>query len=132
MQYMKLDATQREELLNRLAHMPAFLTTALSGLTPEQIRLPGPDGAFSPVEQVWHLADLEREGFGERIRRLLSEPQPYLPDFDGAGIAVLRNYRTLSFEQGLAAFTTARERNIEVFRSLDAPAWRLSGTQEGV
>jgi hypothetical protein len=63
MQYMKLDDTQREELLESLTAMSAYLGSAFRGLSPEQLRARGRDGGFSPVEQVWHLADLEREGF---------------------------------------------------------------------
>jgi hypothetical protein len=84
------------------------------------------------VEQVWHLADLEREGFGERIRRLLNEKEPYLPDFNGTEMAARRNYRALSFEAGLAAFAEARRQNVAALRAVAEPAWSLTGTQEGV
>ncbi|HEV8096196.1 MAG TPA: DinB family protein [Burkholderiales bacterium] len=132
MQYMKLDVAQRAELLASLAGMPAYLKAAFSGLGSEPLRASGPDGGFSPVEHVWHLADLEREGFAERIRKLRSEHEPHLPDFDGARIAAERNYRSLSFQDGLAAFTAAREKNLSVLRTLDAQSWMRNGTQEGV
>ena len=132
MQYMKLNPDQREEFLTALAGMPAFLRDVFAGLSSEQMRSRAPDGTLSPVEQVWHLADLEREGFGERIRRLLSENGPHLPDFNGTEIAVQRNYRALSFAAGLAAFTEARRHNIAALRAVDELSWWLSGTQEGV
>jgi hypothetical protein len=132
MQYMKLDTAEREELLASLVSMPGFVRAAYAHVNPEQCRAPGSDGSFSPVEQVWHLADLEREGFGERIRRLLAEPEPQLPDFDGARIAADRNYRSRSLEEGLLAFEAAREKNIAVLRAVDAHAWVRSGTQDGV
>jgi len=132
MQYMKLDPARREEFLTKLADMPAYLREAFSRLSPEQERALGADGTLSPVEQVWHLADLEREGFGERIRRLLSEKEPTLPDFDGAKRAAERNYRGLSLEDGLAAFAAARTQNLAALRSIDGPAWFLNGTQDGV
>lgn len=132
MQYMRLDDAQREELLASLAAMSGYLKAAFSGLGPERVRTRGPDGGFSPVEQVWHLADLEREGFAERIRRLRSEHEPHLPDFDGTRIAAERDYRSLSFEEGLAAFSAARSENISALRALDAQAWLRSGTQDGV
>ena len=132
MQYMKMNRNQREEFLSSLAEMPAFLKDVFAGLSSEQTRSRGPDGTLSPVEQVWHLADLEREGFGERIRRLLSENGPHLPDFNGTEIAAQRNYRALSFEAGLVAFTEARRHNIAALRAVDEPSWFLSGSQEGV
>ena len=132
MQYMSLDPAQREELLTSLAGMSEYLRSQFSNLSPEEVRTPAPDGAFSPVEQVWHLADLEREGFGVRIQRLLSEPDPRLPDFDGTAIAIERDYRSLSLERGLIVFAEARQRNISALRGIDAESWFRSGTQEGV
>ena len=132
MQYMRLNDAQREESLELLTAMSGYLRTAFFGLSPEQLRARGRDGGFSPVEQVWHLADLEREGFAERIRRLRSEHEPHLADFDGASIAAERDYRSLSFEDGVAAFRAARSENISALRALDAQAWLRSGTQDGV
>jgi len=57
----------RAELFRELEAMPDFLIVTFSGLTPEQASIPGPPagkGAFSPVEHCWHLADLERFGYG--------------------------------------------------------------------
>ena len=45
---------------------------------------------------MWHLCDLEREGFGVRIRRLRDETTPHPPDFDGTRVAQQRDYRALS------------------------------------
>ena len=132
MQYMKLNPGQREEFLETLSGMPLFLREAFAGVSSELMRSPGPGATPSPVEQVWHLADLEREGFGERIRRLLSEHEPHLPDFNGARLAAERNYPARSLEAGLAAFTEARRQNMTALRALDGPSWFLSGTQEGV
>src|SRR4030095_3400795 len=110
MQYMKLTPVERQEALRTLASMKDFLDASFASLTREETRAPGPEGSFSPVEQVWHLAhperarvscspvervgrraDLEREGFSERIRRLQAEDGPSLPDFDGARIAAERS-----------------------------------------
>ena len=132
MQYMRLESAKREEFLASLEEMPAFLASALSGLNPEQARTPGPDGLPSPVEQVWHLADLEREGFRKRIAGLLAEVEPEFPDFNGAKVAAERNYRSLSLEDGLSAFKDARLANISALRGVDDQSWFRSGTQEGV
>jgi DinB family protein len=132
MQYMRLNTEQREDMLAALAGMPEFLKSAFAELTDEQTRTRGQDGSLSPIEQVWHLADLEREGFKVRIGRLLAEADPYLPDFNGAKIAADRNYRSLSFEEGVAAFTAARRDTVAALRTIDTQSWFRSGTQEGV
>ena len=56
-----------------LQEMPDFLERALGGLSDERALQRGAGGTFAPVEQAWHLADLERDGYALRIRRLLAE-----------------------------------------------------------
>ena len=132
MQYMKLTEVQRHELMESLSAMKTLLRTAFESLTPEEALTPGPAGSFSPVEQVWHLADLEREGFGLRIGRLQTESNPHLPDFDGTKVARERNYRSLSLAVGLRTFEAAREANIATLQVLPPQDWLRSGTQDGV
>ena len=119
-------------MFEQLAAMPEVLERAFADLAADARTRPGADGAFSPVEHCWHLADLEREGYALRIRRLLAEDEPQLSDFDGARIAAERNYRQLSLAEGLAAFRTARRDNLAVLRALTTTQWYRSGTQEGV
>lgn len=123
---------EQEEVLVELEGMPRFLTETFGDLSAEAARRGGPDGTFSPVEQCWHLADLESEGFGVRIRLLLEEERPFLPDFDGARVARERNYRAKSLVQGLEAFRVARDSNVALLRSVSDEAWSRGGVQEGV
>jgi hypothetical protein len=81
---------------------------------------------------VWHLCDLEREGFGVRIRRLRDETMPHLPDFDRARVAQQRNYRALSLSAGLEAFAAARAATLVALQALPAAAWMRDGIQERV
>jgi hypothetical protein len=125
-------ATERRDLIAQLEGMPGFLAGRLAHLSSDAARRRGPDGAFSPVEQCWHLADLESEGFGARIRRLMTEERPFLPDFDGARLARERDYRARSLGEGLQAFRAAREFNVALLRSAPEGAWSRAGVQEGV
>jgi hypothetical protein len=129
---MKLTEDQRHDLMESLAAMKSFLRKTFEPLTPHEAQTPGPAGSFSPVEQVWHLADLEREGFGLRIRRLQTEANPDLSDFDGTKVARERDYRSLSLAAGLRAFEAAREADIETLQALSPEAWLRNGTQAGV
>jgi hypothetical protein len=47
------------------------------------------------------------------IDRLQRELHPHLPDFDGAAVAAVRNYRRLSMTAGLKAFRAARMDNVK-------------------
>lgn len=132
MQYLMLDRTDQDRLLSELRAMPDFLDASFTAISPLEAAAPGPNDAFSPVEHYWHLADLEREGYALRIRRLREEADRWLPDFDGARIARERNYSSLSLPEGSAAFRAARLRNIEILRTLDVAEWTRRGEQEGV
>lgn len=120
------------ELLAALGAMPALLREVAAALNGPALRRRPAAGAFAFVEHAWHLADLEREGYGARIHRLLAETTPALPDFDGDRIARERDY--LAGDAGLAleVFAQARARNLERLAALDAAALARSGTQEGV
>lgn len=115
-----------------LRRMPDELAVRLSALSAAVARERRAGLAFSAVEQVWHLADLEHEGFGRRIERLLHENQPLLPDFDGDAIAAERDYRRRSLREGLAAFAAARAANLARLERVREEDWDRSGTQEGV
>ena len=118
--------------MSDLESMPAFLDESLSRLPASLHAVPGPGGGFSPVEHVWHLADLEEMGFAERIRRLRTEPNPMLADFAGDVVARERDYKSLSLEAGIAAFRKVRERNLSALESLKREEWTRRGEQEGV
>jgi DinB superfamily len=119
-------------LLSTLAAMPPHLETALARV-PAARRTSAPrDGGFSIVEHAWHLADLEREGYGERIRRIVAENQPALPDFEGDRIARERRYSTLDAREGAQLFTAARAENLAALGRATAAERARCGTQDGV
>jgi hypothetical protein len=132
MRYLMLRKEARAELVRELEAMPDLLAAAFSGLPPGEAVIPGPDGAFSPVEHCWHLADLERIGYAVRIARLREEIDLYLPDFDGAKVAREREYRKLPLAEGIEAFRRARLANLETLRGLETSERERGGAQEGV
>jgi hypothetical protein len=119
------------DTLGLLAGMPDFLETVASRFPGEKALEAGPGEGLCFVEQVWHLADLERCQ-GGRIRRILSEDRPALADFDGAREAREGRYRERSLAAGLAAFRQAREENLAALRSVAGDDWSRPATQEGV
>jgi DinB family protein len=132
MRYMRLSRSDRVSLMAGLLAMPDVLEKSFGALSPDVARQSGPDGGLSPVEICWHLADLEAEGYAVRIRRLLAEDTPQLPDFDGGAMAKARNYRALSLGEGLDAFRAARRANVDALQRLSDDEWLRVGTQEGV
>jgi DinB family protein len=121
-----------ETILLTLESTPALLARAAAELHEDRVRQRGTTGGFSLVEHVWHLADLEREGYGARIRRLLTEEEPQLLNFDGDRVARERVYHRRDLAEGLLAFTAARTRNLQTLRELSPADWKRSGEQEGI
>ena len=121
-----------ELLFPQLAAMPAFLQKSFGALSTEEAIRRGAGETFAPVEQCWHLADLERDGFAVRIRRLLSETAPALADFDGARVAEEGQYLRRSLVDGLRAFQAARLATVKQLRAVAPDDWSRSGTQQGV
>ena len=127
-----MNRRELETMLLTLESTPALLTRAARAVSRCESRLRPAAGGFSLVENVWHLADLEREGFGIRIRRMLREDSPALLNFDGARIARERCYQERDLERGLMLFARARMLNLEALRALSPADWNREGAQEGV
>lgn len=140
MRYTRLAATDRAALLADLRAMPDWIADRVRSSPADRLRArPEPDPAspfvpFSLLEHVWHLADLESDGFGVRIARLRAavDSSPQLPDFDGGAVAQARNYQSLDVAAGLAAFRAARDANLATLATLSAEEWSRAGVQEGV
>jgi hypothetical protein len=97
------------------------------------IRRRSSSGFFSLVENAWHLADLESEGYGPRIDRLMSgEANPHFPDFRGDEIAKERRYNEQAIEPAVARFVARRIANVAALRAATPDQLQRRGTQEGV
>lgn len=127
-----MNRRELESLLLTLESTPALVVRAAKELGDEGIRRQPSGGGFSLVEHVWHLADIEREGYGVRIRRMLFEDGPSLADFEGDRLARERCYRERDLTEGLTAFAIARNRNVRKLRSIRNGDWKRSGHQDGV
>jgi hypothetical protein len=119
-----------EEALDLLEKLPMLLFEIAPAL--EAVSARRPAEGFAWVEQVWHLADLEREGFGVRLHRLLNEDDPSLADFAGDKVAQERLYLQRSVQAGLLEFAHARAANVLRLRSLPPASRARAGRQEGI
>ena len=84
-----------------LEETPEVVKSLTGNLTAKELRRKPTIEEFSFLEHVCHLRDIEREGYGVRIAKLLSEEQPFLPDIDGDKLAAERNYNSQSFDEAL-------------------------------
>jgi hypothetical protein len=117
--------------MHELAAFPALLRE-LTTAPPELLTKRSAAGFFALVENAWHLADLEVEGYGVRLRRLLDETNPSLPDFKGVVVARERDYLNLPLAPALDRFEHARAENVALIEGATEADRERTGTQEGV
>jgi DinB family protein len=111
---------------------PSRLLSHFQSISPSSLRTRANPDMFSMTEQACHLRDLEEEAFAVRLSRMISEANPEMKDFDGARIAIERAYNEQDGGEALAAFTRARERNVETISTLDDSILSRTGMLEGV
>ncbi|BCT91992.1 hypothetical protein LYSHEL_10160 [Lysobacter helvus] len=76
-----------------------------------------PSERFGPLAQLWHVHDIEREGYHVRFRRTLQEATPLLADIDSYALADARGQRGTA-AQALADFAQARAETIALLTAL--------------
>ncbi|HLE61739.1 MAG TPA: DinB family protein [Pyrinomonadaceae bacterium] len=120
------------QVLDSLADTPEILAALVSNLQESELRVEHPMGEFSIVEHICHLRDIEIEGYGIRINRILKEASPALPDIDGSQLALERDYNSQLISVAFEQFRHARQKNIEVLHSLEEEELNREGMLEGM
>ena len=77
-----------------------------------------PSEAFTPIEQICHMRDIEIDGYRLRFRRALSETNPALETIDGHALAKSRSYAMADARAALAAFRAARAETVALLSGL--------------
>ena len=106
-----------ESLIARLARTPSTLAEHVNGLDDAFVRRKR-DGQLSILENIAHMRDLELEATTVRIRRILTEIDPALENFDGAAVVAAERYNEEPLVEALAAFTLGRRRNVARLQTL--------------
>ncbi len=118
-------------MIDDLAQFPSTLKESIAAAG-SRLRVRASDGGFAMVEHLCHLADLESEGYGARIERLLAETRPEWDDFDGAAIATERNYLEQDPEAAYQRFVEARNANLVRLRAASDGDWEKQGMHRGL
>src|SRR5438045_941822 len=80
------------DALAKLSATPVQVAELVYGLSEEQLSWKPSPELFSMRENLWHLRDIDVEGYERRIRLILSEDAPKLSDVNGRKLAKERNY----------------------------------------
>ncbi|MGA9852528.1 MAG: DinB family protein [Gammaproteobacteria bacterium] len=113
-----------------LRRTPESLSKQLDGLSDAQLRFNPEGGYFSALENICHLRDIEIEGYGVRLRRLLAEEHPALPDINGGQLAGERRYSEQPVHPALDTFTQARHGNLKILGSVTGTQLARTGFLE--
>ena len=119
-------------VIDRLAAMPQTVRELVSGRSAQDLSRRPPGDFFSLRENVLHLRDIDIEGYEQRIVRVLSEENPFLPDVDGARLAAERNYNEQPLAPALEAFAASRARSVARLRTLTDNDLDRTAELEGV
>ncbi len=120
------------DVIEFLEETPAVFRKLAQGLADKDLRWKPSGDQFSFVENACHLRDIEVEGYGARIRKLLTENHPQLPDVDGSRLARERDYNSQAFDAALDEFARARADNVRAIKNLSAELLNRTGVLEGV
>jgi len=103
--------------LDVIAATPAKLRALMDAIGGERAEQPRAPGKWSAREIVFHLADCE-VAFAFRLRQTLAEARHVMQPFDQDAWA--KRYAGYSVEAALATFSTLRQWNLALVRSLGA------------
>jgi hypothetical protein len=90
-----------------------------------------PSEAFTAIEQICHVRDIEIEGYQVRFRRTLEEDTPGLPSIDSEALARQRDYAHADAPRVFAEIHAARIRTLALLRGLDEAQLRRPAQFEG-
>jgi len=90
-----------------------------------------PSEAFTAIEQLCHVRDIEIEGYHVRFRRTLAETHPTLASIDSEPLAIERAYGTADAAKVLADFRLARVQTMEIISNLSDAQLARTAVFEG-
>jgi hypothetical protein len=106
-----------DQLINDYAAGPQLLREAVKGMTREQLLARPVAGKWSTLEVVCHIADFEIVT-ADRIKRVIAEERPTLPDGDENLFAKGLVYHSRELEDELQVIGSIRAQVSRILRTL--------------
>jgi hypothetical protein len=104
-------------LIDDYASGAALIRGAVKGLSREQALARPVPGKWSTLEVVCHVADFEIVG-ADRIKRVIAEDRPTLPDGDENRFAAKLAYHRRELDEELAVIDSIRAQVARILRTL--------------
>jgi hypothetical protein len=112
-----------QKLIASLERFGRMLPEVVRDVGPDDSRWKPPDGAWSILEIVSHLADEEEFDFRKRLRSTLEDPDATWPPIDPEGWAIERRYNESQLSDTVTRFTSLRKESLTWLQLLDNPDW---------
>lgn len=122
-------AMERQPLLDQFRTGFDDVVDSLEGITPDELDRRPPGSDWSAREVAHHLADSETTAY-VRLRRLIAEDDPDIPDYDEEAFARRLHYNR-PVEPSLAVLRAVREASLQLLESLTPAEWDRSGNHSG-
>jgi hypothetical protein len=119
----RLTAAQRDEMIERIDHLPARLRSLLDELRPEDLDLTYRAGGWTVRQLVHHLADRHLNAY-TRFRLALTEDAPTIRPYDEAAWAALHDAREVEPEVSVRLLEALHHRWVVLLRSLSGDDFR--------
>ena len=116
----------RHALLDRFRTGFDDVAAALAGITAEELDRRPPGSDWTARQVAHHLADSETTAY-VRLRRLIAEDDPVLPDYDEEAFARRLHYDR-PIEPSLNVLRAVREASLQLLESLTPAEWERAGT----
>jgi DinB superfamily len=120
------------ETIAKLAVTPRQAEELVRGLSEQQLSWKPAPKVFSIRENVLHLRDIDIEGYAKRIRLLLDEQHPSLPDLDGGKLARERNYNAQPVQLALDDLRASRTGSVQSLSDCSAQDLDRKAEMQGV
>ena len=104
-------------LINDFAAGPQLIREAVKGMLRDQLLARPMPGKWSTLEVVCHIADFEIVG-ADRIKRVIAEDKPTLPDGDEKAFAARLAYHSRELEEELQLIGSIRASTARILRTL--------------
>ncbi len=119
------------EAIAKLLDTPVKAAELVTGLSEEQLSWK-PTEFFSLRESVLHLRDIDVEGYEPRVRLMLEQEMPALPDVDGGKLARERNYNTQPVDPALTELAIVRAASAEQLSGCTETDLQRTAEMQGV
>lgn len=118
-----------QEILKSMRASPVIVSQLVAGLDDEQIRYRPAPAEWAVIEVVAHMADVDQRAHA-RLRRMLSEDNPFLAAFDQEALAAERGYIKMNLAEEVARYRQSRAGHVTDLETLEPSQWLRPGRHQ--